>query len=351
MAGAFDRVAPPGGRPARRSQMLEALDKILDDAQKLQRHRQAGQISLFDLGVAGPGTGRRGAAAGHPGVPAPAAAGDGEGGPGVLRVGPPLRQYQAALAAHGCLPVAALPEQRDGARVAVGGMRGRAEAGDHPVRRQHGLPDAGGPDRPAGGGALPAGAAGLRPGASGGAAAAGAGPAAGAGGRGEAAGRRGDPAPGRRKAPAASAAGGGSGGAGGGAEGRAGAWPRSGPAAGAGAGEPAREPVRELAREPGRGAAREPMRVPERALRGARPRTRSAAGAAPPAGERWARPAPSRPWRRSRSACTCGSRAGPGFAADAQGGAGPPRPSGADAGCGSRWSRRASGSRCTSTCG
>jgi len=123
MAGAFDRVAPKGGRPARRSQMLEALDRVLDDAQKLQRHRQAGQISLFDLGVSAPASG--GGEEPLPDIP--------EFPPqrllamekevlGFYVSGHPLRQYQAALAVHGCLPVAALPEQRDGAKVAVGGI-------------------------------------------------------------------------------------------------------------------------------------------------------------------------------------------------------------------------------------
>ena len=122
MAGAFDRVAPPGGRPARRSQMLEALDRILDDAQKLQRHRQAGQISLFDLGVSGPQGGGQGDLPDIPELPPQRLLAMEKEVLGFYVSGHPLRQYQAALAVHGCIPVAALPEQRDGARVAVGGM-------------------------------------------------------------------------------------------------------------------------------------------------------------------------------------------------------------------------------------
>ena len=122
MAGAFDRVAPPGGRPAYRSQLLEALDQILEDAQKLQRHRQAGQISLFDLGVAAPGSGGAEPLPDIPEFPPQRLLAMEKEVLGFYVSGHPLRQYQAALAVHGCLPVAALPEQRDGAKVAVGGM-------------------------------------------------------------------------------------------------------------------------------------------------------------------------------------------------------------------------------------
>ncbi|MFZ5814363.1 MAG: DNA polymerase III subunit alpha [Bacillota bacterium] len=122
MAGAFDRVAPPGGRPAHRSQLLEVLDRVLDEAHKLQRHRQAGQMSLFDLGVQ--------AAAGAGPEPLPEIP---EFPPqrllamekevlGFYVSGHPLRQYQRALESHGCVPVATLPEQQDGARIAVGGI-------------------------------------------------------------------------------------------------------------------------------------------------------------------------------------------------------------------------------------
>lgn len=120
-AGAFDRVPRPNGQVARRSQLLEVLDRVLEDAQKVQRHRQAGQISLFDLGVA---EGSRPEPEVLPDVP--------EFPPqqllamekevlGFYVSGHPLRQYQAALDALGCVPVAALVEQQDGARVVVGG--------------------------------------------------------------------------------------------------------------------------------------------------------------------------------------------------------------------------------------
>ncbi len=120
-AGAFDRV---GARPAYRSQLLEMVERVLDEAQKLQRHRHAGQMSLFDLGVAAGASG--GAREILPEIP--------EFPPqqlltmekevlGFYVSGHPLRQYEAALDGHGCLPVATLPEQQDGARVTVGGMR------------------------------------------------------------------------------------------------------------------------------------------------------------------------------------------------------------------------------------
>ncbi len=127
-AGALDRVAPPGGRPARRSQMLEALDRVLEEAHKVQRHRQAGQMSLFDLGVA-PATSDAGTASGAdpalPDIP--------EFPPqqllamekevlGFYVSGHPLRPWQKAMEAHGCVPLATLPEQADGVKVTVAGM-------------------------------------------------------------------------------------------------------------------------------------------------------------------------------------------------------------------------------------
>jgi DNA polymerase-3 subunit alpha len=123
-AGAFDQVAPPGGRPARRAQLLEVLDRVLEEAHRVQRHRQAGQMSLFDLGVgpeAGDGVSDR-----LPDIP--------EYAPeqllamekevlGFYVSGHPLRQHQDLLDAHGCIPLATLPEQPDGARVTLGGVQ------------------------------------------------------------------------------------------------------------------------------------------------------------------------------------------------------------------------------------
>ncbi|HLN65572.1 MAG TPA: DNA polymerase III subunit alpha [Symbiobacteriaceae bacterium] len=122
-AGAFDQVAAPGGQPARRSQLLEVLDRVLDDGQKVQRHRQAGQMSLFDLGV-GPSAGAE-AEERLPDLP--------EYPPQMLLAmekevlglyvsGHPLRQYQELLDSHQCVPLATLPEQQDGARIVIGGM-------------------------------------------------------------------------------------------------------------------------------------------------------------------------------------------------------------------------------------
>lgn len=120
-AGALDRV---GRTPAYRSQLMEMVDRVLDEAQKLQRHRQAGQMSLFDLGVSG----SAGGAAPEilPAIP--------EFPPqqllalekeilGFYVSGHPLRQHGAALDAHGCVPLATLPEQQDGVRITVGGVR------------------------------------------------------------------------------------------------------------------------------------------------------------------------------------------------------------------------------------
>ncbi|HWI65958.1 MAG TPA: OB-fold nucleic acid binding domain-containing protein, partial [Symbiobacteriaceae bacterium] len=122
-AGAFDRVAEPGGKPARRAQLLEVLDRVLDDGQKVQRHRQAGQMSLFDLGV-GPAA-DSGSEIRLPDIP--------EFTPqqilaqekevlGFYASGHPLRPHQEALDAQGCIPLATLPEQQDGARITIGGI-------------------------------------------------------------------------------------------------------------------------------------------------------------------------------------------------------------------------------------
>jgi DNA polymerase-3 subunit alpha len=123
-AGAFDRVALPGKPPVRRSQLLEILDRVLDDGLKVQRHRQAGQISLFDLGVA-PSAAPQDEEERLPEIP--------EFQPqqllamekevlGFYASGHPLRSYSENLTAHGCVPLASLPEQQDGVRIAIGGM-------------------------------------------------------------------------------------------------------------------------------------------------------------------------------------------------------------------------------------
>ncbi|HYF77844.1 MAG TPA: DNA polymerase III subunit alpha [Symbiobacteriaceae bacterium] len=125
-AGAFDRVTAPGGAPARRSQLLEVLDRVLDDGQKVQRHRQAGQISLFDLGV-----GAEEAAAGPdpadrlpdiPEFPPQQILAQEKEVLGFYASGHPLRPHQDVLDAQGALAVATLPEQQDGARITIGGM-------------------------------------------------------------------------------------------------------------------------------------------------------------------------------------------------------------------------------------
>ncbi|MDB4896280.1 MAG: dnaE1, partial [Firmicutes bacterium] len=121
-AGAFDRVAAPGGRPARRSQMLEMLERVLDEAQKVQRHRQVGQISLFDLGVAPSAGAAQGFVPEIPEYPPQQLLAMEKEVLGFYVSGHPLRQHQAALDAQGCLPVATLTEQQDGARVVLGGM-------------------------------------------------------------------------------------------------------------------------------------------------------------------------------------------------------------------------------------
>jgi DNA polymerase III subunit alpha len=123
-AGAFDRVAAPGGQPARRSQLLEILDRVLDDGQKVQRHRQAGQMSLFDLGVA-PSAAPHEAEERLPEIvefePQQLLAMEKEV-LGFYASGHPLRAYQDSLDAQGCVPLGSLPEQQDGVRIAAGGM-------------------------------------------------------------------------------------------------------------------------------------------------------------------------------------------------------------------------------------
>ena len=123
-AGAFDRVAVQGGAPARRSQLIELLDRVFDDAQKLQRHRQAGQMSLFDLGVS-PSVG--GAAAQEilpeiPELPPQQLLAQEKEVLGFYVSGHPLRPHQEQLDAQGCLPLATLAEHPDGARVVLGGI-------------------------------------------------------------------------------------------------------------------------------------------------------------------------------------------------------------------------------------
>ncbi|HEY8346692.1 MAG TPA: DNA polymerase III subunit alpha [Symbiobacteriaceae bacterium] len=121
-AGAFDRVRRPDGRVARRSQLLEVLDQVLENAQKVQRHRHTGQMSLFDLGIV-PGAGPEPEPLPDiPEFPLPQLLAMEHEVLGFYVSGHPVRQYQAALDARGCQPVATLPEQRDGARVAVGGI-------------------------------------------------------------------------------------------------------------------------------------------------------------------------------------------------------------------------------------
>ncbi|MFZ5826711.1 MAG: OB-fold nucleic acid binding domain-containing protein, partial [Bacillota bacterium] len=122
MAGAFDQVAPPGGRPAYRSQMLEVLDRVLDEAHKLQRHRQAGQMSLFDLGVQATVGGGPDLLPEIPEFPPQRLLAMEKEVLGFYVSGHPLRQYQAAIESHGCVPIATLPEQQDGARVTAGGI-------------------------------------------------------------------------------------------------------------------------------------------------------------------------------------------------------------------------------------
>lgn len=119
-AGSFDRVGDP---PARRAQMLEAMDRVLEGAHAVQRYRQSGQMSLFDLGVG-------------------QAARD-QGGEeyrdieefseqalmamekevlGFYVSGHPLKGYEDALAALVTCPVAALADLKDGDRVTAGGL-------------------------------------------------------------------------------------------------------------------------------------------------------------------------------------------------------------------------------------
>jgi DNA polymerase III subunit alpha len=121
-AGAFDRVAEPGGRPARRSQLLEILDRVLEDGQKVQRHRQAGQISLFDFGVEPTASGGEDRLPDIAEFPPQQLLAMEKEVLGLYVSGHPLRQYQELLDAHHCTPLATLPEQQDGARITVGGM-------------------------------------------------------------------------------------------------------------------------------------------------------------------------------------------------------------------------------------
>lgn len=115
-AGAFDSLE------GHRAQLLAGLDEILEEAGKRQRYRQAGQISLFDLGMAGEeGMGAPPLPKVPPLPPQQLLALEKEA-LGFYISGHPLRPYQEALDRLGALPVATLAEQQDGARVAVGGV-------------------------------------------------------------------------------------------------------------------------------------------------------------------------------------------------------------------------------------
>ncbi len=122
MAGAFDHVAPPGGKSHYRSQMLEVLDRVLDDAHKLQRHRQAGQISLFDLGVQATAGGGPEVLPEIPEFPPQRLLVMEKEVLGFYASGHPLRQYQAAIDSHGAVPIGTLAEQQDGVRITAGGI-------------------------------------------------------------------------------------------------------------------------------------------------------------------------------------------------------------------------------------
>ncbi|MGE5674285.1 MAG: DNA polymerase III subunit alpha [Mycobacterium leprae] len=121
-AGAFDRVSIAGADPGRRSQLLEVLDRVLDDAHKAQRHRQAGQISLFDLGVTGEVGPARDELPDLPEFSLQQLLAMEKEVLGFYVSGHPLRPHQERLDAQGCVAVAALPEQPDGARITLGGL-------------------------------------------------------------------------------------------------------------------------------------------------------------------------------------------------------------------------------------
>lgn len=120
-AGAFDSTG------ARRSQLLAALDRTLEGAQSVQRHRQSGQISFFDLGAPTAAPDSRVFAAQDKLPPI-------EEYPqntlltmekevlGLYITGHPLAQYQKQLEAQITAFVAALKEIPDGAPVTLGGL-------------------------------------------------------------------------------------------------------------------------------------------------------------------------------------------------------------------------------------
>ncbi|HLO03881.1 MAG TPA: DNA polymerase III subunit alpha [Symbiobacteriaceae bacterium] len=115
-AGAFDGVE------GHRAQLLAGLDEVLEEAGKRQRYRQAGQISLFDLGMAGEeGMGAPPLPKVPPLPPQQLLALEKEA-LGFYISGHPLRPYQEALDGLGALPIGTLAEQPDGARVVVGGV-------------------------------------------------------------------------------------------------------------------------------------------------------------------------------------------------------------------------------------
>ena len=112
-AGAFD------GTGAKRSQLLDAMERVMEAARQVQRQRLSGQMSLFDLGGALPGADDL-----RPMAELPAAtrlAMEKEV-LGLYLSGHPLSPHAAALAQHSTGAVAALADQPDGARVSLAGM-------------------------------------------------------------------------------------------------------------------------------------------------------------------------------------------------------------------------------------
>ena len=131
-AGAFDFE----GRPRR--QLFESVEKALERGASAQRDRAVGQSSLFGLleDAGRPGPGGVGRPAGVPtvrGVAGEGAAGHGEGGHRLLRLGPsapPVRQGAAAVRPPGRVGAARPPRRRgDG-----GGHRRRSCASGPPRR-------------------------------------------------------------------------------------------------------------------------------------------------------------------------------------------------------------------------
>lgn len=117
-AGAFDSLG------ARRSQLLAVLDRTVEGAQEVQRQRQSGQLSFFDLG-ADRGNGFR---------PGPDSLPDLEEFPrsqlltmekevvGLYLTGHPLAEHEGALRSRTTASAGALAELPDQARVTVGGL-------------------------------------------------------------------------------------------------------------------------------------------------------------------------------------------------------------------------------------